>query len=390
MRPPAREFPNTAGRCVRLRACVRASAHGTALAVALGVVALVAASCTDAPTLPGAGADASRPPGLWAVAQGADRLVAVGKRETWSTSPAPSSTWKALADTAVVVWSGDDGASWNPVDPPVRLGWVKDVAFGNGAFVAVGGVGDWVVAAGYVLRSEDGEHWTAHGAPLGLKCNWITFLAGHFFASCSEGGVTDRRNAIARSADGVTWERVATFEAFDAPITSGGDVLVRWSGGDLHSSEDGATWHPHPGLFPEVEDGNPVRATIRSVRHVGGAFIGSAVTEQVIAPCCTGARRAYTLRSVDGRQWGAEPIEGVVGLEAHAQGGGVWVGVGSGGFYRATSPGEWSRVHPQGAPVGQLYFDVVFAGGRFVAVGNGPILSSVDGLDWSATPVPLP
>jgi hypothetical protein len=360
-----------------------------ARAAVSSVLALGIASCAELPTGPKVGPDISMPPGLWAIAYGGERMVAVGKRETWSTTDSPSSTWKALADTAVVVWSGDSGATWNPVDLPVRRGWLRDVAFGNTVFVALGGVGDWLVADGYVLRSEDGASWSVHAAPLDLKCNWITYFTDQFFASCSEGAGADTRNVIARSEDGVAWQRVAALAGFDAPVTSGGDVLVRWLYGDLHWSEDGATWHPHPRLFPEVEDGRPVQATIRNVRHIDEGFIGSAVTVQVVAPCCTGTPTAYTLQSADGRTWTAERTESAVGFQAHARGNGVFVGVGADGLYRTEGLDAWTRTHPFAGPRGEVYFDVAFMGGRFVAVGTGAILTSVDGMNWSLTPVPL-
>ena len=79
-----------------------------------------------------------------------------------------------------------------------------------------------------------------------------------------------------------------------------------------------------------------------------------------------------------------------MGLQAHAYGKGFFVGVGDDGLYRAEQGQDWSRTHPFQGSGPELYFDGRFVNGRFVALGTGAILTSTNGLDWSATAVPLP
>ena len=354
--------------------------------LSLGLLFCLAA-CEVAGPEPEVRPDQSRLPELRAVTYGAGRFVAVGRRETWSTT-AHSSTWKALADSTVAVWS-DDGIEWHPASLPERSGWLRDVAFGNDVFVALGGIGNWIEADAYTLRSSDGATWTKAAPPLGLMCNWLEFAEGSFVASCSEGA--NRRNVIARSVDGINWIRATTFDDYQAPVTRAGDLFFRSSRG-LSWSEDGATWHSVPPFWPNRDaEGRVLLAQIGQVVFANGEYVAAAWSAPSYGEH-QGPRTDYNLRSADGRSWRLVTPAREQIFEHQASGNGVFVGIATNGLHTSSDMVDWTRTHAFDAtvyPYEEYYFDVHFDAGKFVAVGQRGILTSTDGSNWSTSSIPF-
>ena len=335
--------------------------------------------------------DLTLPPELYGIAYGDGRFVAVGKRETHSRT-ALSSTWKALADTTVAVWS-DDGVTWQPVTVPEKRGWLRDVAYGNGVFIATGGIGDWIEAEPYALRSTDGITCTKTAAPLGLKCNWIAFTNGVFVASCSEGRSTATRNVIARSTDGVSWQRAAEFGRFDTAITGEGGFFYRLDA-ELAWSTDGSGWQSVPRFWPAIDSiGRPVYGSVTAIAFTGTEYVGSGYSYSSFGEG-RGPITTWWLRSNDGREWTAQPVAQERLVIDQAFGSNEHVAIALDGLYVENTLTSWTRAHAFDSaltsPKSDLYWDVVFAENRFVAVGLAGVLTSADGRSWVKSAIPLP
>jgi hypothetical protein len=350
-------------------------------------VALVAGACSEPVTGPAAvpGPDRTMAPQLTAMAAGAGRLVAVGMRETWSTT-SQSSTLKWDADTVVVTWS-DDGVVWQPVSLPQQRGWLRAVAYGKGEFLAVGGVGIPNGGTGLALRSADGVHWTVGAAPPGA-CEQLVFWKEAFYASCWNGAAS---GGFLRSTDAVGWTHIETGFGLNSAFVQGGDVLLVYSYAGISWSADGVHWSRAPITFTPARADRPgVFFEIGSVVYRDGIYTGYG-KDLMQAGCCSTVVATYRLNSNDGRSWTAEPdASQVSGREAFGNGTRVRL---ADRIYAFDDSGDWHAVEsfPVSASfVSPFYWDVQFFAGHFVAVGQGDILGSVDGRTWVRTEIPLP
>ncbi len=134
--------------------------------------------------------------------------------------------------------SSNDGLSWtNHVfkDKPAHdQNDLKAIAVGNGACVTVGGF-----SRSNILTTTDGVDWHLNDFNIGVLSG-VLFVDGHFHAF-GEGG------RVARSADGITWERV-------------GDLKLR------------------DRLKQEAESlglEKPIKSNVRAWRYGNGRFVGS-------------------------------------------------------------------------------------------------------------------
>ncbi len=171
------------------------------------------------------------------VAVGNDRLVAVGDRATRRLS------------VDGITWTG--GALTYHNGTPAPNIWFTSIVFDGSKFVAVGGDYDFSVAnyLGTVLTSVDGVSWTRRylGGPW---LNDVAFSDGAYVAVGEEA-------AILRSSDGITWTSVSsgvtttplpdlnsvsygggTFLAVAGAITKGSVAFPRV----ILSSPNGTTW----------------------------------------------------------------------------------------------------------------------------------------------------
>ncbi len=118
------------------------------------------------------------------VASGNGTLVALGGSAGWATSPT--------------------GETWTPSLPAPPAGvTMNSLVFGNGVFVAVG-------TFGRICSSPDGVTWTWHdvGAPT-LTLRQVVFGDGRFVVLGGAQDGTAGSETLFTSADGVTWNRAA-------------------------------------------------------------------------------------------------------------------------------------------------------------------------------------
>lgn len=129
---------------------------------------------------------------------GAGRFVAVGPRPI-NNANTNFTTINPASKQFVVVYSTDNGASWNDVTFPQSNGY--DISG------RVAGSANEIVATcrwynngtpGWVMRSTDAVNWSYYYTGFASKVNEIKYLNGYFYTVHDNGGV-------ARSANGITW-----------------------------------------------------------------------------------------------------------------------------------------------------------------------------------------
>ena len=274
---------------------------------------------------------------LSAVAYGGGRFVAVGKYGT--------------------VFTSADGSEWDPQDAG-STAWLRGVAYGepggSGVYVAVG-------ANGTILYSSDAATWHAATVPEGTtgQLNGVAYDGTGVFVAAGASGT------VLVSNDGVSWQAPQnppeTGDDFVGVTFGGGQFVAVGSDTSVATSDDGETWNVSESAPPA------------SVAVTYGEPNGSGVYVVV-----NWYGKVYT--SEDGTSWleAAQPAANLKGVGYGAQG---FVAVG-GGIYTSASGQSWSQALP-----GTIYdfLDVIYAGGRFVAVGKiGTVFTSTDGLSWTA------
>lgn len=183
------------------------------------------------------------------VAVGGDRNSMVMRSvdgERWDEDLHPSGTqwlggvaygdglWLAGGGVGTVVRSSDGGRTWTSgASAPAA---VRDVAFGDGRFVAVGD-------GGMIAVTSDGTSWTDRTRAGAVRLEMVAFHAGTFVVAGSEwnGGGFDSSCFVSRDTE--TWtpcpfeigRRVAGVFAAD------GRLVVALDPGHQHST-DGLTW----------------------------------------------------------------------------------------------------------------------------------------------------
>ncbi|HSI36357.1 MAG: WD40/YVTN/BNR-like repeat-containing protein [Phycisphaerae bacterium] len=220
-----------------------------------------------------------------------------------------------------------DGVTWDKPQVGKEGETYRAVAYGNGAFAAVGGFGwgDQLMA----VSPDDGATWRVSVKTKQTNYRSVVFGNGKFLAMAGDPAqVGDARPVVATSTDGATWT--------DAKRISG-----KW--------------------------------LIRRIVYGNGTFAG------------VGDRGRRSV-SPDGLEWKDAPdMKPVDTLADIAFGNGVFVGVGMHGLRTSSRDGlKWSP--GQIGKEGEHLNSVVFTGGKFVAVGLGATWTSPDGEKWERTP----
>jgi len=307
------------------------------------------------------------------------RFVAVGRHHPYDPEPGPTA-----------IYTSGDGLRWEPADlgEQTQVTGLSDVAFGNGRWVALGWDSYTVQAQdlGYpdeevlVLVSEDGVHWEPGGD--GLP-DWIlrelAFGDGVFVASRYDG-------QMAWSTDGLSWQGGMTVDGgdgvhLDQSIAFGAGRFVKpgETGDELvfATSEDGVNW-----VVGEPVDG-PVNH-LGGLRFVDGRFVGGASFDSFCEGHCPPDDDAdlYLAESADGRTWTLTLAERSMAFTGMAVGEDVYLSTIRGEMLRSVDFWHWDEVRfPRGTYVG----DVAFGVGLFVAAGEDGIWTSPDGETWDQT-----
>jgi hypothetical protein len=132
------------------------------------------------------------------------------------------------------ILSSEDGITW-ACRKTGRRTFVRDIAFGNGQFVAVGG--SYIDVAGVIMSSNDGSTWTRWNVRNKINLHGVTYGGGQFVAVGDAG-------TILTSIDGFAWKsRVSGTPANLAAASFGNGVFV--AGGEsgvILTSSNGVNW----------------------------------------------------------------------------------------------------------------------------------------------------
>ncbi|WP_353513883.1 hypothetical protein [Thermus sp. LT1-2-5] len=256
-----------------------------------------------------------------------------------------------------------DGTNLNEVSLPTS-DTVSSVAFVKDHFLAL-------TRFGQLLASPNGVDWDSIFTP-GDSPRAVYRLGDRFFLLLQGHGTSTR---VAFSPDGVQWTLSgSTIPATVNALARGGNRYVAvGDNGALFCSNDGETWLPAqaPGATPDWD--------LTAAVYTGSRFVAVGLGGLVLASedgCSWQVKREYS------------PIDG--NFYALAYGEGKLVGASEGGrFWISTDQGEtWEAVY---AAVEANLNDIVFANGRFVAVGERTtILVSDDGETWLEEETNLP
>lgn len=269
---------------------------------------------------------------------------------------APSSpTSPALGSPADLTPLGSAAKVRHP--QPVYAGSIRDVAAGNGRYVAVG-------PQGSVLLSLDGATWSSYAIDSSLQFNRILFGGTQFMA------VSNTDNPFVanlyRSSDGKTWTPTGPSKQSISALFYMHDRWFVTAPGHLYTSTDGQAWTTSGDFNPTF------------LAYGDGAYVGLDMKKSYI--------------SIDGLHWQTNPApnDGLMFWQGLAYGNGRFVALGDANqCYTTTDGTSWSKQHlPGWAAKG-----VTFSNGQFVigdAMMTPGALVSSDGLNWTYRPVQAP
>jgi hypothetical protein len=250
---------------------------------------------------------------------------------------------------------------------------MEAVAWGEEGFVAVGaspeGPASWY--------SSDGDSWTRGDTSdlvAGLSLTDVVSFEGGYAAL----GIADGRTTICESPDGRGWT-CSQPSALDGPgraiASHDGELVVVGGRTDI----GGAVWYrPRDAAWREAAIRPNISDELGAVGWTANGFV---------------AAGAEIYSSVDGRSWTLHPsartmvasdlVEGPARL--------VIVGTGSGRPQALAGTGVVDLLLAPAPAASGAMFGVVYASGRFIAVGDGPggamAWTSSDGLTWAAEAV---
>lgn len=245
------------------------------------------------------------------------------------------------------------------------------VAYANGQFVAVGADQQ----SNVILTSRDGVSWTPRYSDSDPRSPFldVAYGNGQWLALRKFDDPGEFENAFVSSTDGVNW----VSRKFDVPKSSDSLLSLAFGGnlwvsvglrGLIFSSLDGINW---------IQQRAATTNNLTRVCYENGEWLAA---EQ------EGSKISVSVNGMDWIAFDSLNIQ-TMNVNGFAFGNGKFVGVGDATvnyvFFDAIllSPDglRWAR----STYARNSLFDVCFAEGQFVAVGDGTILSSPDGITWS-------
>lgn len=272
-----------------------------------------------------------------------------------TTSPDP---WNGFSS----LWSSTNGLDWQPLPPVAMSAYQSRLTYGDGLWVLVNGVADYPVNPGDILCSADLLNWTtAYTNSQSLSA--VTF-AGDKFVAAGYNGV------LLTSADGTNWANpVAGIpDLFFLQLTFLNGRFVGVNPEQFFFSSNGVNWATAPA---PTNTGRLVSLAFGHGLYVAG-----------------GEYRSVWI-STNGAEWSTPETN----LSLYPYGGNTHVAFGNGVFVGASGSQADILTSPDGLnwmtqtlvtnDGDSVYFnDLTFANGRFVAVANTAIATSLDGTNW--------
>jgi hypothetical protein len=295
------------------------------------------------------------------------------------------------------IYTSTNGLDWvAPINGETFL--PRRVVFANDEFVAVG-------VAGAVLSSTDGLNWMVRRGGVPAPLSSVAALTDRVVAVGGTFGSTVP--TALGSTNRESWQiQPPAFPNYpNRIINANGQFLVIGTAGYISTSTDGTAWTNRgsaitnwmndliysQGLYLAVgvqgsielssDAVNWTNRSIDSSRHFYGVARGNGLFVAVGNP-------GVISSSSDGVHWTSEITGATNWLRSVAFGANTFVSVGDGGaILHSTNGHAWTS---QVSPMTNTLFCVRHLANRFIAVGvSGAILSSPDGIAWQSHPSPV-
>ena len=243
--------------------------------------------------------------------------------KTWTQSTLPSSQqivcgicvngkWIMPSRDSNIAFTSNDGIDWTSITIPQITG---SIAYGNGVYIAVGGVG---LNTNKCLYSTDGINFTQVTLP--DTQNWVNVVYGNGTFVISSYSSPN----ILYSTDGMNWTEVTIpFNVFYLSFGNGTFVAAPLGGTAYLTSPDGKTW---------TERTLPV-----SINQTNGNCItyGNGVFVLLVSG-------TFVIKSTDGINWSAT-INCLVNGICITFGNGLFMIIGGGNFSTSPDGVNWTR-----------------------------------------------
>ncbi|WP_058300648.1 leucine-rich repeat domain-containing protein [Gorillibacterium timonense] len=325
------------------------------------------------------------------------------------------------AGRTTTVWTSKDGVAWKQTAKTIPTPYIWGAVWNGKRYVAVGGE----YSKGMIYSSEDGITWTERKTGIGTNFTAVAWGNNTFVAQGYEDGV------VAVSKDGVTWKKVSTKQPNYEQVwdmTFGGGAFVAVGDATIMTSKDGEKWtyvssnvfwsdvywakdRFYAYGFVYADKANHVLKLVNWTSKDGkswsdAGFVASpkqnpyatfhngkqyvTITDSGIEASTDGRSWKQTLlypfqlpRNVYGAAAGSDKLAMVGGYRDSYH---AYLSISFQGSAQMNTAGKWKS-----ATVGQTYplRSVVWSGKDFFAVGdNGKMMSSTDGLKWTAVKSP--
>lgn len=257
------------------------------------------------------------------------------------------------------LYTSTDAINWTVQASPVS-GAVGGIAFSGSRYVLVG-------SAGQIYTSEDLDSWTVRASPVAINLLGVAYGASGFVVGVEAAGT------VLTSADGISWAPASL-----GTVSSGGKVgfdgqRYLATAGSVFGSTDMVNW-------------TELYSTPRGrMAAVCGDGLGRAVA-------VGGGGQVASSMNINGSGWAAR-TPSLAQLLVVASNGSRFVAGGAGGTLLSSANGaSWEQVDLSGAgPIGGDFVAVLWMAGRseFAALTGSRLLTSSNGIDWSATILPF-
>lgn len=268
------------------------------------------------------------------------------------------------ACTSGVLLTSTNGTQWTSTNTAGNSSNLQSVAFGNGIYVVPGQSGTTGRA---LLTSTDGTNWTSRIAGAGaVGANLRAVTAG------DNGIVAAAANGVLlHSTNGTAWTQDFSFGyQFNDVAYGNGLYLAAGNNGSV----TGNVVHSATGTSWTLQAGLPGVLALNGVRYDNGIWV-------LVGVGGTPSRgRVYT--STNGTTWTLRySPAGGPSLNKSSFGNSTHVAVGAAGAVVYSPDGTtWNGLLP---PTTKNLADVAFGAGLHVAVGEGIVLTSPNGLTWT-------
>ncbi len=265
----------------------------------------------------------------------------------------------AVGDEGNIIVS-TNGVDWESI--MLKLdGDIRQLAYGNGRYVALATArsGSFAGFGGpLVLTSTNAKDWTAHPTPKLGDFASVTFGAGVFVATVPPYATS--RALVFSSTDGIEWTPQIVDGIPARATTWTGEKFVAVTQDSAYFSLDGKIWNR----------AGSVNVLLRTLDYYNGRFVG--ITYSGIP---TG--------SADGLFWEEAPTV-TRDFQSFAGAGGLFIAATSepnGIIYTSNDGLSWQAWD---TGIRREINSIIFAEGKFLAVGDaGTISSSIDGYVWN-------